>query len=240
MACDDPPMALHGILLSPTTYLPAFYQVRPILEIGYESVILLRLLVEGHSVLDILQFFRERRDLILVEWGVTKDFLIHVFGEVRDRWIQENEMDWLESHDFYPGVISSLKLLGSHSFDNVFIITTKQQRFVEKLLQTKQVDFPSDHIFGLGSPKIKVLQQILDGHSTKGPVKKIYFVEDRLDTIESVQKTTGLEGVGLYFATWGYSTSLDKENASKNGNLTCLSLTQFCDWLVKISIKGKL
>lgn len=59
--------------------------------------------------------------------------LLQLFGSVRDDWMAEDPRGWLGANRFYTG---SDLCMGCPRFD-AYVITTKQARFVEALLQHK-------------------------------------------------------------------------------------------------------
>ena len=60
-----------------------------------------------------------------------------------------------------------------------------------------------------------------------GETTPIWFIEDRLKTLETVKKQAGLENVTLFLADWGYNTIADQQSALKDDRIHRLSLAQF-------------
>ncbi|KAH0970651.1 hypothetical protein GBA52_022807 [Prunus armeniaca] len=65
------------------------------------------------------------------EWGEERDALINLFGKVRDEWMDEDLTTWIGANRLYPGVPDALKFASS----TIYIVTTKQSRFADALLQ---------------------------------------------------------------------------------------------------------
>ena len=57
--------------------------------------------------------------------------------------------------------------------------------------------------------------------------RRIWFVEDRLKTLQLVQAETDLKEIRLFLAEWGYVTQGDREQAEGNPKINLLSLEQF-------------
>lgn len=202
----------------PPDLVEAFRTVRPVLETGFEAIPLLYLVWQGVPTERILADFAVLRDERIAEWGVARDELVSRFGAARDRWIAEDLDGWLARHRFYPGVIERVR--ARLSTDEVFILTTKQERFVEALLQPVCPEFPAERIFGLdqGRSKEEILRALVrDGERAPASV---HFVEDRLQTLERVAACPELRDVRLYFAAWGYNLAADVEAARRHPRIT--------------------
>ena len=141
----------------------------------------------------------------------------------RDSWIQQDPASWLKLHQFYPGVIDTLKELPSRKIQPI-IITTKESRFVIQLLQEQGVELASEFIWGkeLKRSKIDSLKQILDRGVKKSP--SVWFVEDRLNTLSKIATQPELESVKLYLADWGYNTVAERETALLQTRIQTLTL----------------
>jgi len=206
----------------PDGMLDLFRQVRPVMETGYEAALIMRHLFEGVEPNTLLQSFDKhlrhliRRDEIDVPRLKTR------FGETRDIWISENPQEWLEMNPLFAGVADKLNNIEHH---NSAIITTKQERFVSKILEANNISFPAEHIYGLDRQLSK--QQVLTDLSASHPDHQIVFLEDRLPTLIKVLEDKALQEVQLYFANWGYNTLEDKDVAEKTAEFTTLNLEQF-------------
>ncbi|CAE6958039.1 unnamed protein product [Symbiodinium natans] len=95
------------------------------------------------------------------ELGLDVQELIREFGEVRDRWMSEDLSSWLacnRAYDMVPDVMMEMVARGAE----VYIITTKQKRFCQALLEDFGIELPADHIFALeDGPKPAVLKSLL-------------------------------------------------------------------------------
>lgn len=195
------------------------YTLRPVVETGYENLLLVRLLVEiqihsvrkssvadGLSIQEILENWSKLKPTLMDEWQEDRESLVDLFGRVRDDWIENDFSGWIGANRFYPGTADALKLSSSEAY----IVTTKQSRFAEALLkELAGIDFPSERIYGLGTgPKVKVLQQLQQMLQHQG--LKLHFIEDRLATLKNVIKEPALDNWNLYLVKWGYNTQKER------------------------------
>ncbi|KAH1044836.1 hypothetical protein GYH30_026198 [Glycine max] len=78
--------------------------VRPVVETGYETLLLVRLLLEtrvpsirkssvseGLTVEDILENWFKLKPIIMEEWNENREELIDLFGKVRDDWLYSSK-----------------------------------------------------------------------------------------------------------------------------------------------------
>ncbi|CAN0824902.1 hypothetical protein LINGRAHAP2_LOCUS251 [Linum grandiflorum] len=192
------------------------HTVRPVVETGYENLLLVRLLLEmrvpsirtssvaeGLAVEGILEGWSKLKPVIMQEWGEqNRDDLIDLFGKVRDEWMDNDLTTWIGANRFYPGVPEALKFASS----TIYIVTTKQGRFADALLKKiAGVTIPPERIFGLGTG----------------------FVEDRLATLKNVIKEPELDGWNLYLGNWGYNTPKERDEAESIRRIQVLQLSDF-------------
>jgi hypothetical protein len=55
----------------------------------------------------------------------------------------------------------------------------------------------------------------------------LWFVEDRLETLQHVTTHTDLDDVGLFLAAWGYNTPELRASVQDHGRIRLLGLEQF-------------
>ncbi|KAM7472217.1 hypothetical protein LguiA_010400 [Lonicera macranthoides] len=210
--------------------------VRPVVETGYENLLLVRLLLEmripsirkssvaeGLTIEGILENWSKIKPVIMEAWDENRDALVDLFGKVRDEWIDKDLATWIGANRFYPGVPDALKFASSR----VYIVTTKQGRFADALLrELAGVTIPPERIFGLGTgPKVEVLKQLQKKHANQGLT--LHFVEDRLATLKNVIKEPELNGWNLYLGDWGYNTQKEREEAASFPRIHLLELSNF-------------
>ncbi|XAR54051.1 hypothetical protein NMG60_11029039 [Bertholletia excelsa] len=212
------------------------FTVRPVVETGYENVLLVRLLLEmrvpsirkssaaeGLTVDGILENWSKIKSIIMEAWNENRDALIDLFGKVRDEWMENDLATWIGANRFYPGVPDALKFASSR----IYIVTTKQSRFADALLrELAGVTIPPERIFGLGTgPKVEVLKQLQKKPEHQG--LKLHFVEDRLATLKNVIKEPELDGWNLHLGDWGYNTQKEREEAATIPRIHLLQLSDF-------------
>jgi len=200
-----------------------FYQLRSVIETGWEMPLLLRSLLEGISNAEILDNWSFLVRKMLDKSGLSQQEMAQLLDQKRDRWIEQNEPDWLAHHEFYSGVIPRIQAILNRPTPQVYIITTKEGRFARKLLKQQGIHFPADHIMGkeCHQPKTDTLTGLLDNGSN------LWFVEDRFKTLLTVAEQPHLEGVRLFLAEWGYNTARSRQQARDNQQIQLLSLDQF-------------
>ena len=206
---------------------PSFYRLRPVIETGWEMPILLRALVLEIAEAEILDNWNAIASEITKSEGLEKQQVVQKLDGVRDSSI-ENDLDgWLSLHRFYPGVIELLQKVVDSSVE-LYIITTKEGRFVQKLLQQQGIDLSTSKIIGKESkrPKYETLRILRDRHQSKEQID-ISFVEDRLKALQQVARQSDLEFVNLYLADWGYNLEGDRQTAAQNERIQLLSLEDF-------------
>lgn len=200
--------------VAPQSVVEHFREVRPIIETGYEAILVIRLLHLGETTESIYGGrYSDKVQMLLQQAQLTIDGLKKLFGETRDRWIAADLADWIAMNPLYPGVAEKLVRLGQrHTW---YVITTKQERFVKNILQANAIELVGERIFGLDRNMSK--PEVLNGLRAQHPGATIHFVEDRLPALQNVQKHPELAEVKLSFALWGYNTAEDKALAAQQG-----------------------
>lgn len=214
----------------PAGLTETFYRLRPVIEIGWEMPVLLRALLAGITEEQIWQDWQAIAHNFIKEEKLVISDIGQIVDQVRDEWIERDLHDWLSFHRFYPGVVEKLTNLLADQKIQVVIITTKEGRFVRELLQMAGLNFSADAIFGkeVKQPKYETLQQLL---AKLEPSGEIWFIEDRLKTLLSVQEQVKvkpvLARVKLFLADWGYNTAEERAMANNNSLIDLLSLEEF-------------
>ena len=197
-------------------HIEQFRALRPQLETGYEAILFMRLLQQGESVESIqanLTSFKK-------ELGGDTTLLKQLFGQTRDQWIEHARDEWIAMNPLFEEMEEKLQQLGGQPW---YIVTTKQERFVEQILQANQVELPVD-IYGLDRKMSKqaVLLELLEKHGQQA----IRLVEDRLPTLEGVLKNKQLSAIDIQLVDWGYNTEQDRTNARTQG-IKVIGLSEF-------------
>ncbi|MBD0389512.1 MAG: HAD family hydrolase [Nostoc sp. C3-bin3] len=203
-----------------------FYRLRPVIETGWEMPVLIKALVDGILDDKILHEWASIAPKLLLDDKLQAKDIAAKLDNKRDEWITTDLDGWLSLHRFYPGVVEKIKLTLDGGV-KVYIVTTKEGRFVQQLLQQEGVNLPAASIFGkeVKRPKYEILRELKQEAENK-PVS-LWFVEDRLKTLQLVQQQTDIEDVKLFLADWGYNTQAERENAQNDPRIKLLSLSQF-------------
>jgi phosphoglycolate phosphatase-like HAD superfamily hydrolase len=209
--------------LPPSKIIEQFRQIRPVLETGYEAILIIRLLFEGNTVHNILDDYSKLLKKTIAESNLNIDALKKLFGTTRDQWISNDLDDWVAMNPLFSGVSEKLQELSKQEM--WYIITTKQERFVKHILAASHIELPDSRIFGLDKNMNKeaVLLDLMKRHADL----EIHFVEDRLPTIFNVIDSESLTSVKLLFALWGYNTDDDKDIAGKQTTVESIMLDNF-------------
>tara|TARA_R110001606_G_scaffold346892_5_gene496104 strand:+ start:65089 stop:65841 length:753 start_codon:yes stop_codon:yes gene_type:complete len=205
----------------PTDMLEKFRQVRPVMETGFEAILIMRKLFEGIAPNLLLDQFKTQIKTIIRRDELNVAGLKRRFGEQRDISIQDHLNEWILMNPLFEGIAEKLRQIDNQL---TYIITTKQERFVSQILKANNIIFPDERIYGLERELSK--QQILADLSASNLDHQIIFVEDRLPTLLDVIDDTRLAKVQLYFANWGYNTEQDKLAAKEQASITPINLEQ--------------
>lgn len=214
--------AIWGTKDDLTSYELAFRQLRPVIEVGWEMPLLIRALVGGYESDRCLHHWPEVVTQVLTAEAQAPETIAQALDGVRDRQITDDLDTWLHLHRFYPGVIPWLQEQISQR--PVYVITTKEGRFTQALLQGAGVTLDPDCIWGKEVKRSKAdsLSHILQRHQL--PPDRCHFLEDRLPTLQKVRQRPELGGMHLYLATWGYTTAQEIAQAQGDPAIQPLAL----------------
>jgi phosphoglycolate phosphatase-like HAD superfamily hydrolase len=203
-----------------------FYPLRPVVETGWEMPLLLHGLLQGLPDGKILQDWPTLVPRLLTEAGIEAKAAAQAVDGVRDSWIRSDLEGWLGLHRFYPGVGDRIRQAQANGVQPL-IISTKEGRFIQQLLAQQGINLPREDILGkeVKQPKYETLRQLLA--QAKGTPPTIWFVEDRLKALQAVRQQSDLEAVRLFLADWGYNTATDRQAATADDRIHCVSLNQF-------------
>ncbi len=203
-----------------------FYRLRPVIETGWEMPVLIKALLEGFEEDQILEHWSNISQKILRQEDFVAQEIASTLDKQRDEWIATDLDGWLSMHKFYPGVVERIKSIYNTQIA-LYIVTTKEGRFVKELLHKAGFDLPREAIFGKEEkrPKYEILRELKD--ESHDLTVNLWFVEDRIKTLEKVKEQTDLEDVELFLADWGYNISKDREAAHKDMRIQLISLAQF-------------
>lgn len=214
----------------PDDLFPGFRESRPVIESGWEMPVLLQALVLG---LD--------KEAISERWGGTRDALLardprRADGQIallrrtldaeRRRWIDHDRPDWLSRHALYGEPATIRRVVGVP--ERVAIVTTKEGEFVRHLLDHWEIAVADVQGKETGSHKCDNLRRLRAAYTAEtGRTPALWFVEDRLETLQCVRGHPDLDDVRLFLATWGYSTARTREVARASPGVELLTLSEF-------------
>lgn len=212
------------ILLTP--HEQAFYRLRPVIETGWEMPLLLRALVRGYDEEKLATHWGQVRQTLLLQENLHPQALAQTLDQVRDHWIQQDLPQWLGLHGFYPHTLDTMNRAIAQGV-LVYIITTKEGRFVQELLERQGCPLPSGQIIGKEAkmPKYEILRRLKSLHHLTN--EEIIFVEDRLAALLLTHQQRDLRTLGLWLAAWGYNLAKERETAQNHPHIQLLSLEEF-------------
>jgi hypothetical protein len=74
--------------------------------------------------------------------------------------------------------------------------------------------------------KVETLARLAEAHGLRHGAG-LWFVEDLLETLESVRRAPGLAAVRLFLADWGYNTVEERARAERAPDIALLPLDRF-------------
>lgn len=209
---------------------PDFRDLRPVIETGWEMPVLLDALVRGRP-----------RDALGDAWGVTRDELLAgdsrghdgvvtllktTLDQVRREWIAADRTDWLSRHALYCDREEVRHVLEAPA--RAVIVTTKEGEFARALLDYWGLSVAAIEGKEAGSHKCENLRALRSAYRAEtGRAAVLWFVEDRLETLECVRSHQDLDDLRLFLATWGYNTALAREAARRASSIDLLTLSEF-------------
>lgn len=205
-----------------------FYELRSVIETGWEMPVLLRALILDFSASEILHNWSDISTEIIKFEQLEPQYIAKKLDTIRQEWINKDLKSWLALHTFYDGVISQLKNI-INSEIKLYIITTKEGCFVKQLLQEQGINLSDNFIIGKEQklPKYETLRQIIAKHNIKPA--EIWFIEDRLPALQLVKQQPDLKEIHLYLAEWGYNSKETRNSLKNYPDIQLLSLKEFCE-----------
>jgi phosphoglycolate phosphatase-like HAD superfamily hydrolase len=209
----------------PAGLAESFYRLRPVVETGWEMPVVIRAVLQGVSEAEILDHWAAIAQQIVAQENLTPAALVAQVDGTRDAWIARDVESWLAEHQFYPGVCDRLKAILQTEVQ-VAIISTKEGRFIRQLLEQQGIDLTDLQIYGkeVKRPKGDILLELMMVFDENA---MFWFVEDRLKTLQGIQKRPELAGVQLFLADWGYNTARERANACDDDQIQIITLEQF-------------
>ena len=201
-----------------------FARLRPVVEAGWEMVLLIGILASTAPAEDAELEEHERwvraRDAFRTTCGQAQETLFAALERARDAWLATDRDGWLRCHRFYPGIADWLgRLVGQGQV--VYILSTKHKRFLDDLISWQGVPLSGERVIGRATPrkpKWEVIHEMAARHGLPSDGAGVWFVEDRLETLLEFRSAAAqLGGARLFLADWGYVFARDVARARTLG-----------------------
>lgn len=209
---------------------PAFQTLRPVIMTGWEMPVLLRALTQGHT-----------QEAMLADWEAVRDTLVQPqspegktlgrtlsqgLDDVRRDWIASSVTDWLTRNVPYCSMAEMQRLVAEP--EAVVLVTTKEGEFARQILDDWGLHLADIQGKEAGTHKCDNLRALIAQHTAShGRRPRLWFVEDRLETLQHVASHDDLNDVGLFLADWGYNTAATRATVAGQARIRLLSLAQF-------------
>jgi hypothetical protein len=213
------------------TLFAVFARLRPVITTGWEMPLLLRAITGGWREEDVAtDWVRVRDELIAAAPGLHGPALVEALtrtlDEVRRSWIAADPGGWLESNVPYCS-LSELHAIVAAPGETV-LVTTKEGEFAGRILDHWGISLAGIQGKESGTHKCENLRALIrTGTKVRGRRPRLWFVEDRLETLQHVTTHPDLEDVRLFFAAWGYNTPETRAIARRDGRIHVLDLDRF-------------
>ena len=112
--------------------------------------------------------------------------------------------------------------------ERAVLVTTKEGEFARQILDHWRIRLADIQGKEAGTHKCDNLRALIaDYTAAHGRRPRLWFVEDRLETLRHVTTHADLEDVGLFLAAWGYNTPETRAAVRGDGRVRLLELDQF-------------
>jgi hypothetical protein len=209
---------------------PRFQVSRPVIFSGWEMPLLLRAIAQERPTEEIARNWPAIRDGLVRADLRRPDELVatltHTLDEIRRAWIASDPQDWVARNVPYCDLAELRRLVGEP--ERAVLVTTKEGEFARRILQAWDVRLADIQGKEAGSHKCENLRALIAAYAGEhGRRPRLWFVEDRPETLEHVTTHADLADVGLFLATWGYNTAESRSAAVSGGRIRLLQLEQF-------------
>jgi len=209
---------------------PDFRELRPEVKTGWEMPVLLHALGSDAPKTRFHADWDAARDELMARDPRGHDTLAKLLeqtlDQVRRDWISSDRAGWLAQNKLYSDVADVRRLVSAP--DRTAIVTTKEGQFCRWLLEDWAIEVADIQGKEAGTHKCDNLRALRAKYETEtGKKLTIWFVEDRLKTLQCVRTHPDLQDVGLFLAEWGYVTEATKAEARASAGVKVLRLAEF-------------
>jgi hypothetical protein len=208
----------------------AFRRLRPVIMTGWEMPLLLRALHQGWDEDTLEHDWEKVRDKLLGAdphgGEALRRILTQTLDAIRRDWIADDREDWLAHHRPYSSLEELQRLVNEP--ERTALVTTKEGEFARQILEGWGVRLADIQGKESGTHKCDNLRHLIEGYAAvHGRRPRLWFVEDRLETLRHVATHPDLDDVGLFLAAWGYNTSEARASVQHDGRIHLLALDRF-------------
>ena len=209
---------------------PSFRALRPVIMSGWEMPVLLRAIARGVPSSAVLEDWKAVRDQLVETEASRGDELVsalkRTLDDVRREWIHASPDDWLAGNVPYCPLDELRRVVDEP--ERALVVTTKEGEFARLILDRWNVRLDGVEGKEAGIHKCENLRALIADHeSARGRRPRLWFVEDRLETLQHVTTHPDLVDVELFLATWGYNTPATRAAARTDPRIRLLDLAQF-------------
>ena len=219
---DDPPPGDETLV--------QFRVLRPVILSGWEMPVLLKAIVQARPVAAMTRDWISVRDDLVRSDRRHGDGLVatltRTLDDVRREWIGADPKGWIARNVPYCDLAEVRRLVAEP--ERAVLVTTKEGEFARRILHSWDVVLADIQGKEAGTHKCENLRALIGAFvSAHGRRPRLWFVEDRLETLEHVTTHADLADVGLFLAAWGYNTPEARAAAVASGRIRLLELEQF-------------
>ncbi|MCI0549089.1 MAG: HAD family hydrolase [Candidatus Rokubacteria bacterium] len=210
---------------------PAFRRLRPVITTGWEMPLLLRAIALGQPEAALATGWEAARDRLVAAGDGLRgpaliDRLTHDLDDVRRQWLAADPGGWLAENIPYCRPEELRRLVAETG--RAVLVTTKEGEFARRILDDWGVTLAGIEGKEAGTHKCENLRALIADHVTAhGRRPRLWFVEDRLETLQHVTTHPDLGDVGLFLAAWGYNTEATRASVAGDPRVRLLDLARF-------------
>jgi hypothetical protein len=154
------------------------------------------------------------------------ELLEQTLDRVRREWIEADRGDWLSRNRLYADVADVRRVVSAP--ERTAVVTTKEGEFCRWLLDHWGIEVADIQGKEAGTHKCDNLRALRAKYETEtGRKLTLWFVEDRLKTLQCVRTHPDLGDVRLFLAEWGYVTDATKAEVRDAQGIKPLRLAEF-------------